>query len=377
MGFSTDAIHGGQEFDLATNAVITPIYMTSTYANYGLGNNKGYHYGRTNNITREALEKNIAILEKGKYGIAFSSGVAAVQSIMGLVKSGDHIVATDSIYGGTYRLFEMFFKNYGISFTWVDMTEPKNVENAISENTKLVFMETPSNPMLTLTDISAVANICKNHNIISVVDNTFMSPYFQNPLVLGADVVLHSTTKYLNGHSDIIGGIVVTNNEEINNSIRFVQKAIGAVPSPFDCFLTLRSTKTLAVRMDKHNSNALAVAEFLKSNSNVKTVNYPGLQDHPQYELIKKQMSGFGGMISFDTGDFDKTKRFFEKTKLFTLAESLGGVESLSNHPVTMSHSSMPENERLKLGITNSLIRLSVGIEDLEDLINDLEIALK
>ncbi len=376
MGFSTDAIHGGQDFDLTTNAVITPIYMTSTYANFGLGNNKGYHYGRTNNVTRESLEKNIALLEKGEFGISFSSGVAAVQSIMGLVKSGDHIIATDSIYGGTYRLFEMFFKNFGITFSWVDMTNPLNVLNAITNNTKLVFMETPSNPMLTLTDIVAVTDICKKFNLISVVDNTFMSPYFQKPLLLGADIVLHSTTKYLNGHSDIIGGIVITNSEEINNKIRFIQKAIGAVPSPFDCFLTLRSTKTLAVRMEKHQQNALIVAEYLEKHPKVKSVNYPGLKSHPQYGLVIQQMSGFGGMISFDTGDFEITKKFFESTKLFTLAESLGGVESLSNHPVTMSHASVPENERLRLGITNSLIRLSVGIEDIDDLISDLNYAL-
>jgi cystathionine beta-lyase/cystathionine gamma-synthase len=377
MGFSTDAIHGGQEFDLTTNAVITPIYMTSTYANFGLGNNKGFHYGRTNNITRESLEKNIAILEKGEYGIAFSSGVAAVQSIMGLVKSGDNIIATDNIYGGTYRLFENFFKNYGISFTWVDMSDPQNVERAIKENTKLVFMETPSNPLLNLTDIAKVAEICKKHKLISIVDNTFMTPYYQKPLLLGADIVLHSTTKYLNGHSDVIGGIVVTNSDMINEKIRFIQKAIGAVPSPFDCFLTLRATKTLAVRMEKHNQNAQAIAEFLTKHPKVKNVYYPGLQTHPQYELVKKQMSGFGGMVTFDTGDFEVTKKFFEKVKLFTLAESLGGVESLSNHPVTMSHASMPEDIRLKLGITNSLIRLSVGLEDLEDLINDLDFALK
>lgn len=377
MGFSTDAIHGGQEFDLTTNAVITPIYMTSTYANFGLGNNKGFHYGRTNNITRESLEKNIAILEKGEYGIAFSSGVAAVQSIMGLVKSGDNIIATDNIYGGTYRLFENFFKNYGISFTWVDMSYPKNVESAIKEKTKLVFMETPSNPLLNLTDIAEVAAICKKHNLISIVDNTFMTPYYQKPLLLGADIVLHSTTKYLNGHSDVIGGIVVTNSDMINEKIRFIQKAIGAVPSPFDCFLTLRATKTLAVRMEKHNQNAQAIAEYLTKHPKVKKVYYPGLKTHPQYELVKKQMSGFGGMVTFDTGDFEVTKKFFEKVKLFTLAESLGGVESLSNHPVTMSHASMPEDVRLKLGITNTLIRLSVGLEDLEDLINDLEFALK
>ncbi len=376
MGFSTDAIHAGQAPDLATGAVITPIYMTSTYAHEELGVNKGYHYGRTNNLTREALEENIASLEKGKYGIAFSSGVAAVQSLMGLLKAGDHVIATKDIYGGTFRLFEVFLKGFGVSFSWVDMENPNNILKHIQENTKFVFIETPTNPMLTLIDLEAVCKICKEHNLISIVDNTFMSPYFQKPLLLGADVVLHSTTKYLNGHSDIIGGMIVTSNQEIYDKIHFVQKCIGAVPSPFDCFLVLRSTKTLAVRMKQHNENAIKVAEFLTTHPKVKKVFYPGLKTHPQYELALKQMTGFGGMISFDTGDIEITKSFFKKLKIFKLAESLAGVESLVNHSDTMSHGSMPKELKASLGITESLVRLSVGIEDVEDLIEDINQAL-
>lgn len=376
MGFATDAIHAGQKPDLATNAVITPIYMTSTYSNDELGVNKGYHYGRTNNITREAMEANIACLEKGKYGISFSSGVAAIQAIMGLLKSGDDILATDLIYGGTYRLFSTFMKDYGVSVTWVDMSKPENVLANIKSNTKLVYLETPTNPMLTLTDIEAVCKISKEHNLVSIVDNTFMSPYYQQPLTLGADVVLHSTTKYLNGHSDIIGGIVVTSDEKLHEKFRYVQKAVGAVPSPFDCFLVLRSTKTLAVRMKQHNENAMKIAEFLANHPKVKAVHYPGLKTHPQYDLAVKQMTGFGGMVTFDTGDFEVTKEFFRKLKYFALAESLGGVESLVCHPATMSHASLPKEKRLEQGITDSLIRLSVGIEDAEDLIADIANAL-
>ena len=361
---------------LVTGAVITPIYMTSTYAHEELGVNKGYHYGRTNNLTREALEENIAILEGGKYGIAFASGVAAIQSLMGLLKSGDHVIATKNIYGGTFRLFEVFMKNFGVSFSWVDTLIPENIIEYIQENTKFVLLESPTNPMLTLCDIKAICEICKKHNLISIVDNTFLSPYFQKPLLLGADIVLHSTTKYLNGHSDIIGGIVVTSNPELNEKIRFVQKCIGAVPSPFDCFLTLRSTKTLAVRMKQHNENAIQIAEYLTTHPKVKSVYYPGLKSHPQYELALKQMTGFGGMISFDTDDIEVTKSFFRKLKIFVLAESLGGVESLVNHPATMSHGSMPKETKLELGITDSLVRISVGIEDVEDLIEDIKQAL-
>ncbi len=377
MGFSTDAIHAGQKPDLETGAVITPVYLTSTYAQEELRKHKGYEYGRTHNFTRAALEQNIATLEKGKYGIAFSSGLSAIHSILSLVKSGDHIIATDNVYGGTYRLFELIMKDYGLEFSWIDTSNIENIKNAIKSNSKILFIETPTNPMLTLTDLEKVAQIGKENNLITIVDNTFMSPYFQNPLTLGIDIVLHSTTKYINGHSDVIGGIVVTNNNSIHERLRFIQNAVGAVPSPFDCWLTLRATKTLAVRMERHNSNALKIAEYLSSNLKIKKVFYPGLKSHPQHLLAKKQMSGFGGMISFELFDFESVKKFLKKVKIFTLAESLGGVESLVCHPVSMTHASVPEEKRLEFGLTENLIRLSVGIEDIEDLIADIEQALE
>lgn len=376
MGFSTDAIHAGQKPDLETGAVITPVYLTSTYAQEELGIHKGYEYGRTHNFTRAALEQNIATLEKGKYGIAFSSGLSAIHSILSLVKSGDHIIVTDNVYGGTYRLFELIMKGYGLEFSWIDTSNTDNIKKAIKSNSKILFIETPTNPMLTLTDLEKVAEIGKEKNLITVVDNTFMSPYFQNPLALGIDIVLHSTTKYLNGHSDVIGGIVITNDNLINERLRFIQNAVGAVPSPFDCWLTLRATKTLAVRMERHNSNALKIAEYLSSNPKIKKVFYPGLKSHPQHILAKKQMSGFGGMISFELFDFESVKKFLKKVKIFTLAESLGGVESLVCHPVSMTHASVPEEKRLEFGLTENLIRLSVGIEDIEDLISDIEQAI-
>ncbi|MBI5475246.1 MAG: cystathionine gamma-synthase [Ignavibacteriales bacterium] len=377
MGFSTDAIHAGQIPDPTTGAITTPIYQTSTYAQEALGVHKGYEYGRTHNLTRQALEKNIATLEKGKYGIAFASGLASVQAILGLVKSGDHLVVTDNVYGGTYRLMELIYKDYGLEFSWVDTSDTKNIENAIKKNTKIVYIETPTNPMLNLTDIQATAKICKAQNLICVVDNTFMTPYFQKPLLLGADVVLHSTTKYLNGHCDIIGGMLITNDEMIHERLRYLQNAVGAVPSPFDCWLTLRATKTLAVRMKQHNENAIQIAEYLSTKSYVKKVIYPGLKSHPQHELAKKQMSGFGGMISVDFGGLDNAKKMIGKLKVITLAESLGGVESLLCHPASMTHASVPKEERDKLGITDGLLRFSVGIEDVEDLIADIEQALK
>ncbi len=377
MGFSTDAIHAGQIPDPTTGAVITPIYQTSTYVQDELGKHKGYEYGRTHNLTRAAMEQNIATLEKGKYGIAFGSGLAATQAVLSLVKAGDHIIVTKNVYGGTYRLFELVMKEYGLTFSWVDSSDIKNIKGAVRENTKIVFVETPTNPMLFLTDLKAVADFCRKKKLISVVDNTFMSPYFQNPLTFGIDITLHSSTKYLNGHSDVIGGILITNNAKIHDRLRYVQNAVGAVPSPFDCWLVLRSTKTLAVRMERHNSNAMKVAELLNKNSKVKKVYYPGLKSHPQYKLAKRQMSGFGGMVSADLGDIKTTKRFLKKLKVFTLAESLGGVESLINHPATMTHASVPKNEREKMGLTDSLVRFSVGIEDIEDLIADIKQALK
>ena len=377
MGFSTDAIHAGQIPDPTTGAVITPIYQTSTYVQDELGKNKGYEYARTHNFTRQALEKNIAVLEKGKYGIAFASGLAATHALMSLVKAGDHIVISNNVYGGTYRLYELNMKNYGLDFSWVDSTDLKNVESAIRENTKMIFVETPTNPMLNLTDLKGVADIAKKNNLITVCDNTFMSPYFQNPIEWGIDIVLHSTTKYLGGHSDVIGGMLVTSNEKYYERLRYIQNAAGGVPSPFDCWLVLRSTKTLAVRMRQHEVNANAFADYLLNSGYAKRVIYPGLKDHPQHQLAKKQMRGFGGMLSADFGTLGNAKKVLNNVKIFSLAESLGGVESLISHPASMTHASVPKEERDKMGLTESLVRFSVGIEDVEDLIADVEQALR
>ena len=376
MGFSTDAIHAGQRPDPVTGAVITPIYQTSTYAQEELGKHKGYEYGRTQNLTREAMEKNIAALEKGNYGIAFSSGVAATQALMSLVKSGDNVIVSRNVYGGTYRLFELVMTDYGLNYSWINTSEITNIEGAIKENTKMVFLETPTNPMLNLTDLKAASEICKKHNLISIVDNTFMSPYFQNPLTMGIDIVLHSSTKYINGHSDVIGGILITNDEKIHSRLRYIQNAAGAIPSPFDCWLILRSTKTLAVRMERHNKNAVELAEYLSKSSFVKKVYYPGLSSHPQHELAKRQMRGFGGMISVELIDMEVAKKLLKNVKVFTLGESLGGVESLISHPASMTHASVPKEEREKLGVTDTLVRFSVGIEDIEDLIEDINQAI-
>jgi len=377
MGFSTDAIHAGQIPDPTTGAVITPIYQTSTYEQNELGKHKGYEYGRTQNFTREALEKNIAALEKGKYGIAFASGLAATHALMSLVKAGDHIIVSNNVYGGTYRLFEQNLTKYGLEFSWVDTSNLSNVENAIKENTKMIFVETPTNPMLVLTDLKGVSEIAKKNNLQTVCDNTFMSPYFQNPLDWGIDIILHSTTKYINGHSDVIGGMIVTSNEKIHDRIRYIQNAAGGVPSPFDCWLVLRATKTLAVRMKQHDENARAFADFLVASGAAKKVIYPGLESHPQYDLAKKQMRGFGGMVSADFGTLEKAKKVLNNLKIFLLAESLGGVESLICHPASMTHASVPKEERESFGLTDSLVRFSVGIEDVEDLIKDIEKALK
>ena len=377
MGFSTDAIHAGQKPDGVTGAVVTPIYQTSTYAQEELGKHKGYEYGRTHNLTRASLEANIAALEKGKYGVAFSSGLAATNALTSLLKAGDHVIVTSNVYGGTYRLFELIMKDFGLEFSWVDTAETSNIKKAIKKNTKMIFVETPTNPMLILTDLEAVGKISKENNLISVVDNTFASPYFQNPLIFGIDIVLHSQTKYINGHSDVIGGILITNDEKLHGRLRYIQNATGAVPSPFDCWLILRSTKTLAVRMERHNSNAIKIAEYLEKASYVKKVYYPGLKSNFQHQLAKKQMSGFGGIILVDLGDMEMVKKFLKKVKVFTLAESLGGVESLVNHPASMTHASVPKEEREKYGLTDTLVRLSVGIEDVEDLIEDIEQAVK
>ena len=377
MGFSTDAIHAGQSPDPVTGAVITPIYQTSTYAQEELGKNKGFEYGRTHNLTRQSLEQNVAALEKAKFGIAFASGLAATQAITTLVKAGDHIIVSHNVYGGTYRLFELIMKDFGLEFSWVNTSDLKNIEGAIKENTKMVFIETPTNPMLNLTDIKGTADICKKNNLVCIVDNTFMSPYFQNPITLGASVVLHSQTKYLNGHSDVIGGILLTSDEKIHERLRYVQNAVGAVPSPFDCWLILRSTKTLAVRMQRHNENAVRFAKHLEESGYCKKIYYPGLPAHPRHELAKKQMRGFGGMISADFDDVETAKKILKNVKIFTLGESLGGVESLISHPASMTHAAVPKEKRDAMGLTESLVRFSVGIEDIEDLIEDLEQAIK
>jgi len=376
MGFSTDAIHAGQIPDPTTGAVITPLYLTSTYVQEELGKNKGYEYGRTHNLTREALEKNIAALENGKYGIAFASGLAATHALISLLKAGDHVIVSNNVYGGTYRLFEQNMTAYGLQFSWVDTSDLNNIENAVKPNTKMIFVETPTNPMLVLTDLSGVSSIAKKHNFITVCDNTFMSPYFQNPIDWGIDIVLHSTTKYINGHSDAIGGILITSNEKYYQRLRYIQNAAGGIPSPFDCWLVLRATKTLAVRMKQHEENARAFADFLLKSGKAEKVFYPGLKHHPQHELAKKQMRGFGGMVSADFGSIEKAKKVLNNVKIFVLAESLGGVESLICHPVSMTHASVPKADREKFGLTESLVRFSVGIEDIEDLIEDIKKAL-
>lgn len=376
MGFSTDSIHAGYSPDPATNAVIPPIHLTTTYYQEEIGKHKGYVYSRSGNPTRDILQRNIAVLEKGKYALAFSSGLAAIHALTSVLKSGDHAVVSNDVYGGTYRLFERFLIDYGIRTTFVDTTKIENIEGAIKPNTKLIHIESPTNPLLAISDIQAIANLAKTKNLLLSVDNTFMTPYFQNPLLLGADIVVHSTTKYLGGHSDLLGGVLVFNSDELYDRYKFVQNSIGAVLSPFDCWLLLRSIKTLAVRMDKHNENAITVAKFLEDHSKVKKVFYPGLQSHPQYSIAKKQMRGFGGIVSFDVDNFEFAKSLLKKFKLFTLAESLGGVESLVCHPATMTHASIPKEIRERNGLTDGLIRLSIGIEDVEDLINDLDQAL-
>ncbi|MFQ6116026.1 MAG: trans-sulfuration enzyme family protein [bacterium] len=383
MGFATDAVHAGQKPDLESGAIITPIYQTSTYVQESPGVHKGYEYGRTANPTRQALEKNIATLEKGRLGYAFSSGMAAISAIMGLVKQGDHVVVTDNVYGGTYRYFQQIMTDYGLAFSFVDTSNLTLVEEAVRPNTRMVFVETPTNPMLRLSDLTQISQLCRSRDLLLVVDNTFLSPYFQRPLEFGVDIVVHSSTKYLNGHSDVIGGIVVVRDEKLGERLAFLQNAVGAVPSPFDCWLILRSTKTLHLRMQQHNINAMDIARYLSNHPKVEKVNYPGLESHPQHELAKKQQldpygnPGFGGMISFEMGNWQRGKKLLELVSLFSLAESLGGVESLISHPASMTHASIPEQEREKLGISDGLVRISVGVESIDDLIDDLERALE
>ena len=375
--FETRAIHAGCEPDSGTGAIMTPIFQTSTYVQGSPGKHKGYDYSRTHNPTRTALEKNIASLEEGNYGLAFSSGMSAISTVTQLLDADDHVICCDDVYGGTFRLFDKILKRYNLEFDFVDITSSQSLERYIKSNTKLVWLESPSNPLLKLVDIEAIANIAKKYNILVAVDNTFATPFFQKPLKFGADIVMHSTTKYLNGHSDVIGGALVTNDQDLYNKLQFLQNAVGAVPSPFDCFLVLRGIKTLAVRMERHARNALKIAEFLESHPKVRKVIYPGLKSHPQHELARKQMSGFAGIITFFIkGGLEAARRFLEKVKIFSLAESLGGVESLIEHPAIMTHASLPKEVREKTGISDELIRVSVGIENVDDLIDDLEHAL-
>lgn len=375
MKFATKAIHAGQEPDPTTGAIMTPIYQTSTYAQTGMGEHKGYEYARTGNPTRSALEACIASLENGKYGLAFASGMAAESAVLSLLSAGDHIISCDDLYGGTYRIFERIMRRYNVETSYVSFGG--DYEQAIRPTTRLIWIETPTNPLLRLVDIQAVAEVAHRHNLLLVVDNTFSSPYFQQPLTLGADIVLHSTTKYINGHSDVVGGAVVTNNDEVYEALKFQQNAAGAVPGPMDTWLTLRGIKTLAVRMRQHAANAEAVARFLMEHPRVERVYYPGLPTHPDYELAKRQMSGFGGMVSFQfKGTLTDVDEVVRRFKVFTFAESLGGVESLVCHPASMTHGSIPREIREARGLTDTLLRLSVGIEDSEDLLADLQQAL-
>lgn len=376
MGFDTIAIHAGQEPDPATGAVITPIYQTSTYAQEGVGKHKGFEYARTQNPTRLALEKNLAALEGGIAGYGFASGMAAINVIASLFAAGDHCIVSDTTYGGTFRLFDKVLKNFGLQFSYVNTSDLDKVEAALRVNTKMIFIETPTNPIMSLTDIKAIAELASSRGVKLVVDNTFMSPYFQQPLALGADIVVHSTTKFLNGHSDSVGGVVILKDKETADKIAFLQNAAGAILSPFDAWLILRGTKTLAVRMRQHDENGRQVASFLVEHPKVKKVFYPGLPDHPQYSLACKQMSGFGSMISFETGSYENATRFLESVKLCLLAESLGGIETLVCHPAKMTHASVPAMERERLGISDGLVRISVGIENVEDIILDIDQAL-
>lgn len=376
MGFATKAIHAGNEPDPTTGAVSVPIYQTSTYAQDGLGRHKGYEYARTQNPTRSALEKNIAELEGAKYGFAFASGMAAIDTTLKLVKAGDHVILGDNTYGGTYRLFNKILSNYGVEFDLADSSNLADLESAFRPNTRLVFVETPTNPVMTVTDLAAVSGLAHSRGCKVVCDNTFMSPYFQRPIEHGVDIVVHSTTKYLNGHSDSVGGFVALNDEADAEWIGFVQNGIGAILSPFDSFLVLRGTKTLAVRMEAHDRNGRIVANFLAEHPSVQKVYYPGLASHPQHELAKRQQSGFGGMVAFETGSLANAKKVLESVKLCTLGESLGGVESLISHPASMTHASVPQEKRDALGITDGLVRVSVGIEDVEDILTDLDQAL-
>jgi cystathionine beta-lyase/cystathionine gamma-synthase len=376
MRFATRAVHAGQQPDPATGAIMTPIYQTSTYAQEGIGVHKGHEYARVSNPTRSALEGNVAALEGAEHGAAFASGLAAIEAMTKLLSEGDHVICGANVYGGTDRLFRQVLARLGLQFTFVDTRDPQRMSDAIRPRTRLVLVETPTNPLMHITDLAAAADIAHGRGAWLLVDNTFATPYFQRPLALGADAVVHSTTKYLNGHSDVVGGIVVTSNREIIDGLRFLQKAAGAVPGPMDCWLVLRGTKTLHVRMQAHDYNGRRIAEWLEGGGRVSEVFYAGLPSHPQHDLAARQMSGYGGMISIELGDRERAENFCRNTRVFTLAESLGGVESLVSHPAAMTHAAVPRAQRESMGISDGLVRLSVGIEDVEDLLEDLDRAL-
>ena len=380
QGFETRAIHAGQEPDPTTGAIMTPIYTSSTYVQESPGVHKGYDYSRSTNPTRRALEACIADLEGSNFGYAFASGMSASATVLEILSSGDHVIAMDDLYGGTYRLFENVRKrSAGLDFTFCDLSDVKALEASLKPNTKMIWIETPTNPLLKIADLKAIASFAKNNNLIAVCDNTFCSPFVQNPLEFGFDIVVHSATKYLNGHSDLIGGVVVCSDDktELAEQLLYLQNAVGSIMNPFDSFLLLRSLKTLPVRMERHCSNAIQIANFLESHNSIQRVIYPGLESHPQHEIAKEQMNGFGGMISVEIkGGLEGAKKFLERTEIFSLAESLGGVESLIEHPAIMTHASIPPEVREEIGISDGLVRLSVGIEALEDLIDDLEKAL-
>jgi len=378
MKFATKIIHAGAEPDPSTGAIMTPIYQTSTYVQEAPGKNKGYEYARSQNPTRKALEDALAVLENAKYGLSFSSGVAATDAVIKLLSPGDEVIASNDLYGGSYRLFSKVFEKFGIKFHYVNMQDANNINNYINENTKLIWVETPTNPLMNITDIAAVAAIAKQHKVLLCVDNTFASPYLQNPLDQGADIVMHSATKYLGGHSDVIHGCLMMNDDSLREQLYFLQKSCGAVPGPQDCFLVLRGIKTLHVRMQRHCENGEKVAHFLSNHPKVEKVYWCGFEDAANYDIAKKQMRGFGGMMSFTLKDdsVENAIKVLSSTKVFALAESLGGIESLINHPATMTHASIPREERLKNGLSDSLIRLSVGIEDADDLIEDLNQAI-
>ncbi len=375
-GLGTRAVHAGQEPEPLAGAVTMPIFQTSTYVQEALGKHKGHEYARVSNPTRDALERNVASLEGGTHGFAFASGMAAIDSCLSLLASGDHVVCGEHVYGGTHRLMEQLRSRMGLTFSFVDTSDVAVVERAIAPATRLLFVETPTNPMMRLADLGALGSLAAARKLLFAVDNTFATPVFQRPFEFGADIVIHSTTKYLNGHSDMVGGMVVTRRDDLAEKFAFLQKAVGAVPGPFDCWLVLRGTKTLTLRMRQHDQNGRRIAEWLAEDTRVKAVYYPGLPSHPQHELACRQMSGFGGMISFETGSLERARRIVERTRIFVLAESLGGVESLIGHPATMTHAAVPRAMRERMGLTDGLVRLSVGIEDADDLIQDLDQAL-